>query len=314
MEFTYRKIDNSLLFEKIKTSDLLDLDEPQSYNPLYSRFFDMNERTSENLSLNNKLTLCDIDEMTSKNTANASIIDLSGNIKTKNVFFKFSPLLDPTKYMIGKYDISDTNLINLPTFGLNNGHAKIRDPNNSAYVDSFFSYLSSQVLHTHGFLHAVDFYGSFLAKKYNFEIDICDDLEYLSESKFFHENRGTLFKVDNGAANALNFDSRKNKDRLNMELEELSVDVLQLSDIGDLSELDNIFTNGKMDVTNENADLVFSFDISANNPATGEPYWNPEWNNLNFPSENPSWPSGNLGPDGEDAIIMKLKNKKNELV
>ena len=49
-----------------------------------------------------------------------------------------------------------------------------------------------------------------------------------------------------------------------------------------------------------------NFDISANNPAAGEPYWNPGWNNLNFPSENPSWPSGNLGPEGEDAIIKNM--------
>ena len=28
---------------------------------------------------------------------------------------------------------------------------------------------------------------------------------------------------------------------------------------------------------------------------------------LNFPSNNPSWPGGNLGPNGEDAIIKSMK-------
>ena len=45
----------------------------------------------------------------------------------------------------------------LPKFDTNNGHAKIRDPNNSAYVDSFFTYLTSQLFHSHGFVHALDF-------------------------------------------------------------------------------------------------------------------------------------------------------------
>ena len=40
----------------------------------------------------------------------------------------------------------------LPKFDTNNGHAKIRDPNNAAYVDSFFTYLTSQLYHSHGFV------------------------------------------------------------------------------------------------------------------------------------------------------------------
>ena len=52
--------------------------------------------------------------------------------------------------MIGKYDISD-NLFNLPDCN-NYCHKKIKKNNNSAYVDSFFSYLSSKLLHDKRFL------------------------------------------------------------------------------------------------------------------------------------------------------------------
>lgn len=264
MEFTYRKVDNAALFDKVKNSDMLNLEEAQCYNPLYSRFFEMTEKNSEYLSLNNALTLADVERMDTLNAGKAKVIGENGKESNKDVFFKFSPLLDPSKYMIGRYDISNNELLSLPVFGSDKGHTKVRDPNNSAYVDSFFTYLTSQMLHIHNFPHALDFYGSFLAKKNDFQVDVCDDLEYLNDSKFFHENRGTLFKVEDGAANALNFDSRKNKDKIVMDKEDLGKEILQLSDIEDLTALDNIFTNGNMDVSAENADLVFSFDLSAN--------------------------------------------------
>lgn len=266
MEFTYRKVDNTTLFENVKKSDLLNLYEPQNYNPLYSRFFELTEKNSETLILNNALSLTKLEEMDSHNTGKAMVIDTDGKEISKTIFFKFSPLLDPSKYMIGRYDLSDPDLLALPIFGSERGHAKVKDVNNSAYVDSFFTYLTSQMLHIHNFPHALDFYGSFLATKKDFQVDVCDDIEYLNDSDFFHENRGTLFKVEEGAANALNFDSRKNKDLISVNNEDLDINVLQLSDIEDLNALDNIFINGNMDLSiqNKNADLVFSFDISGN--------------------------------------------------
>ena len=77
--------------------------------------------------------------------------------------------MDPIKYIVGKYDISD-NLLNLPIFNNDNSHTKILDINNSAYIDSFFTYLTSQLLHKHNFIHGVDFYGSYLATKNDFYV------------------------------------------------------------------------------------------------------------------------------------------------
>ena len=68
--------------------------------------------------------------------------------------------------MAGKYDIEDQNLFNLPKLN-NTCHNKISDINNSAYVDSFFTYLTSQLLNKHNFIHGLDFYGSYLGVKNN---------------------------------------------------------------------------------------------------------------------------------------------------
>ena len=106
-------------------------------------------------------------------------------------------MLDPFKYMVGKYNHTDQQLFNLPSFDKSiKVHPKIEDTNNSSYIDGFFSFLTSQVLHNHNFIHGLDYYGSFLAIKNNFTLNVCDDIDYLNNSDFFNKNKNVLFKID----------------------------------------------------------------------------------------------------------------------
>ena len=173
--------------------------------------------------------------------------------------------------MIGKYDSSDNLLLKLPAFGETSGHAKINDPNNAAYVDSFFTYLNSNLLHNHKILHALDFYGSFLGQKNDFQVNIADEVEYLNSSEFFHKNRGSLFSVDNNFANSMfNFNTRNNKDRIKLSDNLEDESILQLSDIADLSELDSIFISNSSESDFSGANLVFSCDLSGNTKKTDD--------------------------------------------
>jgi hypothetical protein len=124
--------------------------------------------------------------------------------------------LDPIKYLAGSYDTRNEALLHLPELHslpiLNSSinkssdndkekenhycHSKVLDPNNSAYVDGFFSYLSSQLLHTHDFIHGIDFYGSYLAIQKDFIVNIFDDQEYLMKNEFFKDKNGLLFYYD----------------------------------------------------------------------------------------------------------------------
>ena len=129
-----------------------------------------------------------INEKFNTNIYSCNLIDNSSNITDKFSFFKFSPLIDPIKYMAGKYDLSNNTNI-LPNYNETNEtnnlntdkkiYEKINDSNNSAYIDSFFSYLSSQLLNNYGFIHGIDFYGSFLGNKKDYQINIYDDVDYL---------------------------------------------------------------------------------------------------------------------------------------
>jgi len=233
MEFTYKKHDNSKLFSSLEKTGL-GLKQIQNYIPLYNNFFALTDANWNNINLNNKLYLYSIKDKETDNIVNGILKDINGNSKLKNsVFFKYSPLLDPLKYIIGKYDIEDKNLLNLPSFtNQNNFHEKLKDNNNSAYIDSFFSYLTSTLLHTHGFLNGLDFYGSFLSIKEKYPVNIYDDIEYIDEFDFFHKNKDVLFSVDESYTDMVGNDTRNYKQKINVVNEQVE---LQLSDLEDLT-------------------------------------------------------------------------------
>jgi len=201
----YEKRKNTDLFTTFQSQELTHLSEVQNYIPIYDRFFALNETNYNSINLNHKWYITDIKERMDdhgnlfrcniKNLGNAS-----AKTKRKDVFFKMAPLLDPFKFLIGKYDATDPTLLTLPKQKYQDHpqkiNPKILEHNNSAYVDGFFSFLTSILIHAHGFAHGVDYYGSFLAIKNDFKLNIVDDLDYLCKSDFFNKNKNIAFKVD----------------------------------------------------------------------------------------------------------------------
>ena len=232
----YQKPRNENLLKNLEETRM-GLSHCQNFIPLYSTFFSLNETNYNSINLNQAFNIQSItysesvdgseeeeQERHFKNIANASVkkrTDDDGDgdaIVSVPVFFKFSPLLDPIKYLAGSYDTQNEALLHLPelhSLPINNSssdkgsdkgsdkckenhycQSKVLDPNNSAYVDGFFSYLSSQLLHAHAFIHGIDFYGSYLAIQKDFIVNIFDDQEYLMKNEFFKDKNGVLFYYD----------------------------------------------------------------------------------------------------------------------
>lgn len=161
----------------------------QFYNPIYNKFFDMNAKNFDNIALNHPYHVQDINNVVSYKT---------NEIHEKPVFIKFSPILDPYRYMIGKYDVKESRIRALPRLDSTDEtvHPKILSHHNASYVDCFFSYLSSIVLNHHGIVHGVDFYGSYLGLQNQFRVCVTDDVEYLRNSEFFNDHVGKLFYIE----------------------------------------------------------------------------------------------------------------------
>lgn len=197
----YQKRKNSELFKSLEDPEIFSISNVQNYIPIYNKFFSINESNFNGINFNNKLYISNINKKLGDNFNhyNCRIKNITNNkVKDRDLFFKSAPLLDPYKYLVGKYNTNDKCLFTLPKLDSTeeNCHPKFIDQNNSAYVDGLFLYLSSQLIHTTHFPHGVDYYGSFLGIKQNFTINIFDDIDYLKNSEFFNKNKNILFKVD----------------------------------------------------------------------------------------------------------------------
>jgi hypothetical protein len=201
----YQKRKNINLFNKFQTNKRINLNNVQNYVPIYDRFFSLNNTNWNSINLNHQWAISDIKDSKNKDDDDEHIFNCKLKhisedediCNTQKVFIKMAPLLDPFKYLVGKYNYTDSQLFNLPSFDKSiKVHPKIADPNNSSFIDGFFSFLSSKVLHEHQFIHGVDYYGSFLAIKNDYKINIIDDIDYLIQSDFFNKQKGVLFNVD----------------------------------------------------------------------------------------------------------------------
>ena len=163
------------------------LENMQEFIPIYTRLFDVSNN-GQNMCLNHRYHVINGTNIYDTQTRQSKSCDF---------FVKYSPLLDPLRYMIGKYDHYGEHTRKLPIFNIPHAISKMDDVNNCAYTDGFFYYLSSMLREHYYFPHGIDYYGSQLAIQKYYKINVEEDLEYLSGSPFFNENINKLFVLKN---------------------------------------------------------------------------------------------------------------------
>ncbi len=238
IDINYVKRKNIDLFKNFENPLLLDLSNPQNYIPIYDKFFSLNETNFNSINLNHKWHISSLQENIDNENKffRVKLKNINTNkTKDKSLFFKIAPLLDPYKYLIGKYDLNDQHLFNLPSKKADSKvNPKIQGENNSAYVDSFFAYLNNHLINNYNFSHGIEFFGSFLGIKNNFNLNVYDDIEYLSNSDFFVKNKNILYKIDDYEHI---FDEKKPPIKINNSLKSnFSIESINNCEYGDLFE------------------------------------------------------------------------------
>ena len=242
----YKKNNNEYFFKglecwngEVKYSNL------QNYNAIYELFFQLNHKNWNSINMDQHFSIDSIVEV--QDDSHVSLKVASGereNTQEKESFIKIAPLFDPTKVLNGSIDINTLKSYVLPnkqhfdnlkksttlyenvlsTFDISECQTscythiieKINNPYNECYVDSFFSFLTSKMLHENGFIHGLDYYGSYCGNKKDFIYNIGEDIEYLLNSSYFlkHNNSGQYCLEEGLEDSFLSMDSRKNKKRL----------------------------------------------------------------------------------------------------
>ena len=241
----------------------------QSYNPIYSVLCRSEEElaatasVAPNIHLHHRYHINDL--FTVEDTETGTLVD-------KNIFIKSAPLLDPIRYMIGKYN-SDNSYV-FPSIGSAAGSGgavdknsvaqKLADRNNTAYVDTFFCYLTNLLLSKHGFVHGIEYYGSFSGVQEKYKFDISDDFEYLSNSTFFVNNNEKLFITNMQNSNSDETKNTKsNKIKLNIsdvpgECHEIEINELDVEEILEAApevDLEEIYVKDPaLEFTTDNSD------------------------------------------------------------
>lgn len=276
------------------------LDKMQNYNPIYSEFFSLSENNFDSISLNHQYHFVDL------NTVSDS--DSKTSIK-KPVFIKYSPLVDPFRYMTGKYKIDLDSINNLPKpkelyrDGEPLPLPKLTDYNNASYTDNFFSYLTCKLMHQHNLVHGLEYYGSFLAVQKQFKVNIGDDLEYLESSDYFLQNNNKLFKVrkPHDEDEFSNFGSRTNKSKITIT-DNSTVD-LNIIEINGIDELGAIPPDNT-ELVYENKKNTSSSESSSSSSSNSETNYSEDEDDSYSSSSSDSDGDGDSITNDEDSDVL----------
>ena len=91
MELAYKKYNNDNLFSNFENVEFTNLSNIQNYIPIYQKFFALNESNYNSINLNNKYYIRNITSKESENKYTGEVSDISNEITTKQMFFKYSP-------------------------------------------------------------------------------------------------------------------------------------------------------------------------------------------------------------------------------
>ena len=191
------------LFKSCK--NLLNIDNIQIYNPIFSLYFHIFNTKNSHKCIDIKrryyiYEILDIEKFKyyhSNCLLKTSIYDsrLSAIIE-KDVFCKIIPILEPLYFIKNNYNNFIKRNPLLPSNYNANTFEKINNMNNTAFIDSFFSYIVSELTINNILPNFPLYYGSIngIMKKYNF--DISDDYKSFKQEAWFHKNIGSNFKLD----------------------------------------------------------------------------------------------------------------------
>lgn len=192
MEVHYAKITDGGMIAGITA---MGCSQCQNYHPLLSRFFALTVKNWNSVTFLSHNTVSAI-----RKVGGSCEVDVYANQErhTRKAFVKFCPLLDPVHFLVGKYDRLELDAMRLPSLNGPDTHPKLDNPNNSAYVDAFASYLCGELAHRFGYPHAPAYFGTATAKKDEFRFSIGEDTRYVMDTDFFAREEGTLFTADIG--------------------------------------------------------------------------------------------------------------------
>ena len=172
----------------------------QFYFPILSLFFHFhnNKNSKKIIDIDRRFRVLDVVDCNNINNYCSNkfigciVSDNHENsLKTKKLFLKSIPIIDIIHYCTNKYDMTTSIL---PSNFKFNYQYKINDLNNSAYIDTLFSYIAGELFLSNKTPSLAIFYGSYTGVG-DFLYDISSEYSYVQDDTFFRNNLGKLYDL-----------------------------------------------------------------------------------------------------------------------
>jgi len=197
-----KSCNDSLINIREKLYNFMGVTKLQTFFPILSNYFDFYNGSKVEFTLKTRYRIKSIDDKLEfkvddsyiKNFLNCNICEVSTKKENQNkVFVKELPLLNVVHYLTNEYKLEHSCL---PNHYYSETHKKINNPNNSAYIDVFFSYLGSSLTESGKCPTFPIFYGTFSGIKKDFKIDISEDYDDLCENEDFKNGIGINYTLE----------------------------------------------------------------------------------------------------------------------
>ena len=202
----YQKCDKKNKNEFFKScKEIFNLKEPQFYQPYFSLYFHLHNTKSSHktIDLERNLNVIKIISSenekyhTSNNIINCKVLNKKDNIiSEEKLFCKCIPLLDPLFFMMNNYNNHIHRNPLLPSCYSYNTYNKLNDMDNTAYIDTFFSFICSELTTKDKNPSFPIFYGSVNGIKEEYNYDISEDYQQYKKENWFYKNLGNLYTLD----------------------------------------------------------------------------------------------------------------------
>ena len=255
----------------------------QCYSPIYCNYLDITNKPDHNYIMKNKYIIkkileppvTDSDDEIKKDGyikyfIKAGVLNQYSNKEIeRDIFIKFSPLIDVIQYVLNEYNTNHDIL--LPNYHQSRLTEKINNFQNAAYIDAFFTFLGSKMTESGKAPTFPVFYGSFSGIADTYKHDITDDYSQIKFHNNFQRNKNILFELvehdmDESELSSIEDDVDLNDiplDESILGLEELNLD-MELSPILDTRiDGNNLFE--LKEIVNIDENYMFDDIIDNNN-------------------------------------------------
>jgi hypothetical protein len=184
-------------------TELLGINSVQLYNPIFSHYFKFYNNDSYNtFTLKSPKFIGKIKEKLKneyedsyiKNMFRCDLIDTRTNstIEDRDVFIKILPILDVLSFMKNDYRTDNPKLPNIYNYLTNK---KINNYHNSAYIDSYFTFLGSKLVDLNLCPTFPEYFGTFSGISKEFSFDVTEEFSDLCEMNWYKSGLDKRFKL-----------------------------------------------------------------------------------------------------------------------